>query len=65
MDGNGLLALNTWINAHGGGLIGDHPNTATIFATYHPAWVDEYASYNVMVDVGIFIGEYLIAKRPV
>jgi hypothetical protein len=64
LDGDGLLALNEWINAYGGGLIGDQFNTATIFATYHPAWVGEYAGYNVMVDIGIFIGEYLIAKRP-
>lgn len=63
-NGDGLLALNGWINAYGGGLIGDYPNMATIFATYHPAWVGEYAGYNVMVDVGIFVGEYLIAERP-
>jgi hypothetical protein len=64
LNGNGLLALNEWVNAYGGGLIGDYPNTATIFATYQPAWVGEFAGYNVMVDIGIFIGEYLIAKRP-
>src|SRR5580704_1000655 len=64
LDGNGLLALNAWVNAYGGGLIGDEPGVMTIFETYQPAWVGEYAGYNVMVDVGIFIGEYLIAKRP-
>jgi hypothetical protein len=64
VNGDGLLALNAWINAYGGGLIGDQFNTQTIFETYHPAWVGEYAGYNVMVDIGIFIGEYLIAKRP-
>ena len=64
LNGDGLLALNAWINAYGGGLIGDQPNTMTIFETYEPAWVGEYAGYNVMIDIGIFIGEYLIAKRP-
>lgn len=64
LDGNGLLALNAWVNAYGGGLIADQFNRATIFATYQPTWVGEYAGYNVMVDIGIFIGEYLIAKRP-
>jgi hypothetical protein len=64
LDGDGLLAVNEWVNAYGGGLIGDHFNEATIFATYRPAWVGEYAGYNVMIDLGIFLGEYLIAKRP-
>ena len=64
LNGNGLLALNEWGNAYGGGLIGDFPNMSTIFAIYHPAWRGEYGGYNVMVDIGILIGEYLIAKRP-
>ena len=64
LNGDGLLALNEWVNAYGGRLIGDYPNEATIFASYQPAWVGEYAGYNVMVDIGIFVGEYLIAKRP-
>jgi hypothetical protein len=63
-NGDGLLALNEWINAYGGGLIGDEFNRAMVFAGYHPAWVGQCAGYNVMVDIGIFIGEYLITKRP-
>jgi hypothetical protein len=51
-------------HAYGGGLIGDQSNRMTFFGTYEPAWVGEYAGYNVMVDIGIFIGEHLIAKRP-
>lgn len=64
LDGNGLLAVNAWINAYGGGLIGDRFGSATVFATYQPTWAGEYIGYNVMVDIGIFLGEYLIAKRP-
>lgn len=64
LNGDGLLALNQCINVYGGGLIDDATNTQTIFETYQPAWVGEYAGYNVMIDIGIFIGEYLIAKRP-
>jgi len=64
LNGDGLLALNAWINGYGGGLIGDEFNTQTVFETYQPAWVGEYAGYNVMLDLGIFVGEYLIAKRP-
>ena len=64
LDGDGLLAVNAWINVYGGGLIGDRFGSATVFATYQPTWVDEYIGYNVMVDIGVFLGEYLIAKRP-
>jgi hypothetical protein len=46
------------------GLIGDNPDQGTIFATYQPTWVGEYAGYNVTIDIGIFIGDYLIANRP-
>lgn len=64
LNGDGLVALNKWVNAYGGGLIGDEFKRMTIFATYAPAWVGAYAGYNVMIDIGIFVGEYLIAKRP-
>jgi hypothetical protein len=64
LDGDSLLALNVWITAYGGGLIGDYPDMATIFATYQPAWVGEYAGYNVMIDIGIFIGEYRSPSAP-
>jgi hypothetical protein len=46
------------------GLIGDNPDQGTIFATYQPTWVGEYAGYNVTIDIGMFIGDYLIANRP-
>src|SRR5271154_2973167 len=32
LNGDGLLAVNGWINAYGGGLIDDNPGTAWIFA---------------------------------
>jgi hypothetical protein len=64
LDGDGVLALDGWINRYGGGLIGDESSTMLIFDSYHPLWLGEYAGYNVMVDIAIFLGEYLILKRP-
>ena len=64
LDGSGIVALDAWIGSYGGGLIGDEPHTMRIFETYHPLWVGEYAGYNVMVDIAIFLGEYLILRRP-
>ena len=35
-----------------------------ICGNYQPRWEGAYAGYDVMMDLGIFLGEYLIAKRP-
>lgn len=64
LNGDGILALEAWLSNYGGGLVGDEYFTSTIFATYQPRWTGRYAGYNVMVDIAIFIGEYLISKRP-
>lgn len=64
LNGDGILALYGWCNDYGGGLIGDETYTASIFDSYQPLWRDQYAGYNVMVDIAIFLGEYLISKRP-
>lgn len=64
LNGDGLLGLNEWVNAYGSGLIRDERKAAIVFATYHPAWAGEYAGCNVIVDIAIFIGEYLMSERP-
>lgn len=64
LDGDGIRAMSRWVDDYGGGLIGDETYTMTIFAEYQPRWEGVYAGYNVMIDIGIFLGEYLISKRP-
>jgi hypothetical protein len=64
LDGDGVRAVGQWVDDYGGGLIGDEPHTMSIFADYRPRWEGDYAGYNVMIDIGIFLGEYLISKRP-
>ena len=64
INGDGLRAANAWVNDYGGALIGDEPDTMTIFASYMPRWEGQYVGYNVLYDIAIFIGEYLIFKRP-
>ena len=63
IDGDGLTAVSNWADEFGGGLIrrNDALNT---WATYEPIWNDSDAGFNVMIDIGIFQGEYLIARRP-
>src|SRR5262249_16769491 len=63
LDGDGLRTVSRWVDEYGGGLIGDEPNRQAIFENYQPRWQNEYAGYNVMIDIGIFLGEYLITKR--
>jgi hypothetical protein len=65
LDGDGLRALSAWADEYGGGLVpGAAHDALDTWATYAPIWSGAYAGFNVMIDVGIFQGEYLIAKRP-
>ena len=65
MNGQGIYALEKWIKDFGGGLIDDNPQAMRIFMSYSPNWIDAFAGYNVLMDIGIFLGEYLIRQRPV
>ena len=42
----------------------DTVSLATAFDGYQPIWIDECAGYNIIIDIGMFLGEYLISKRP-
>lgn len=71
LDGDGVRAVSRWVDDYGGGLIGDDYKKGRIetypqriFGSYQSRWEGGYAGYNVMIDLGIFLGEYLIAKRP-
>ena len=65
LDGDGLTAVSNWTDKYGGGLIGNEGHIAsTIWEDYQPAWTVKYAGFNVMIDLGIFQGEYLIFKQP-
>jgi hypothetical protein len=64
LDGAGVRAVSRWVDDYGGGLIRDDRYPWRSFDSYQPPWEGEYAGYNVMIDIGIFLGEYLISKRP-
>jgi hypothetical protein len=64
LDGDGLRKVSRWVDNYGGGLIGDETGHQLIFESYQPRWEGRYAGYNVMIDLAIFFGEYLIKKRP-
>jgi hypothetical protein len=64
LDEPGLRAIDAWAKRYGGGLVVDHMETVEAFAYYKPAWEGALACCNIMVDLGIFFGEFLIAQRP-
>jgi hypothetical protein len=64
LNGDGILALEAWIRAYGGGLLQDEIGRDRLFYTYRPTWIGKYRGHNVMVDISILLGEYLILKRP-
>lgn len=64
LDRDGVLALESWIQNYGGGLISNVETSREIFEHYNPHWSGKYSGYNVIVDIAIYLGEYLIYKRP-
>jgi hypothetical protein len=64
LDAGGAQSVDRWVDDYGGGLIGDEWGRSSIFDSYQPTWIRRYAGCNVMVDLGIFMGEFMILKRP-
>lgn len=65
LDGDGIVAVSDWADNYAGGLIREDGRVPLeVWATYAPIWAEAHAGFNVMIDIGIFLGEYLIAKRP-
>jgi hypothetical protein len=65
-DTKGVRALSRWGNKYAGLLLNVSPTghpTETYF-TYEPAWVGNEAGCNVVFDMGITLGEFLIANCP-
>jgi hypothetical protein len=64
LDGAGIIALEDWLEDYGGGLVTDEPDMYLIWGNYQPIWQGLRAGYNVAIDAAIFVGEFLIARRP-
>ena len=64
LTGDGLRKVSQWVDDYGGALIGDEADRLSIYQCYQPRWEGPYVGYNVMMDIGVFLGEYLVSKRP-
>src|SRR6202043_2546815 len=66
-----LLALERWLHRYGGHLVPVHnghqpfedPRVAATLCNFVPAWVGAYGGLNVIHDLAIFAGEYIISKN--
>jgi len=65
-DIEGVHAFNRWGNKYAGLLLNVGPTgrpTGSYF-TYEPVWTGNEAGCNVLFDIGITLGEFLIANNP-
>ncbi len=65
-DTNGVKALNRWGNKYAGLLLEAEPSSGptNAYFTYDPAWIGNNAGCNVVFDMGIALGESVIASCP-
>jgi hypothetical protein len=65
-DDNGLAAVSAWFDRYGGLLLHFQPydtSTLNAFISYAPPWTGEHLGINVVWDIGIYVGECIIARR--
>jgi hypothetical protein len=63
-DGDGVLKTSQWLDRYAEGLIGNHDQEQHEFPQHSKWWTREAPSYSVLFDLGIFVGEFVIDKRP-
>jgi len=66
-DDQGLAAVSNWFRRYGGLLIYyQRQNTVTLraFTNRDPTWTSEHVGINVVWDLGIYVGECIIARYP-
>lgn len=66
LDEKGIRRLNRWGNKYAGLLlvVGADGHANGSYFRYNPPWTGENATYNVLFDMGIALGEALIANCP-
>jgi hypothetical protein len=64
---DGLNAVSDWFERYAGLLLHFQPRDTSnlrAFMNYHPPWSGEHVGINVVWDLGTYIGECVIARRP-
>jgi hypothetical protein len=63
-DSDGASSVDRWVNRYGDALLGDLDRDQFWFPYYSKSWTQDNPGYSVIFDLGIFIGEFVIDKRP-
>jgi hypothetical protein len=58
-----LRALDRWLFRYGGHLIPNGGEVIAAMQDYEPAWVGEYQGVNIVHDISIFAGDYIVSKN--
>lgn len=66
LDEKGIRALSLWGNKYAGLLLVQDPDgrPTRSFFTYDPPWIGAHAGINVLFDLGIALGEAILANCP-
>jgi|SRR5882762_1815560 len=63
-DSDGASAVCRWVDRYGDALLGDRDRDQFSFPYYSMSWIKDNPGYSVIFDLGIFVGEFVIEKRP-
>lgn len=58
-----LPALDSWLLRYGGHLIPGGGAAIAAMRDYAPAWVGDYHGINIVHDISIFAGDYIVSKN--
>jgi hypothetical protein len=58
-----LPVLDGWLYRYGGHLIPDGGGLIGAMQDYEPAWTGKYHSVNIVHDISIFAGDYIVSKN--
>jgi hypothetical protein len=63
LEADALPPLGRWLYRYGGHLDPGGAEAISALSHYDPAWVGEYCGLNVVNDIAIFAGDYIVSKN--
>jgi len=63
-DSDGVFKTSQWLDRYAEGLISSNDRDQHSFPLYSKWWTEKDPTYSVLFDLGIFVGEFVIDKRP-
>jgi hypothetical protein len=63
-DSDGAFKTSRWLDRYAEGLLSSNDRDQQSFPHYSKWWTEKDPTYSVLFDLGIFVGEFVIEKRP-